>query len=576
MLLSLHITSYALIDHLEFQPGRGLTVITGETGAGKSIIMGALGLILGQRADAKAVRTGATKCVIEASFDISAYGLEDYFRQNDLEYDATGTIIRREIYATGKSRAFVNDIPVQLQMLRELGTHLIDIHSQHQNLLLGQDSFQLSVIDALAHNQFELGQYSTVYRELTALRHRIKQLREEAARNAQEADYVRYQFAQLDDANLQEEEQEELEQEQELLSHAEEIKSSLCEIHEGLDGEMESVVQLIKQMSQKAHELSHLYPAIAEIAERLETDYIDLKDIADDVDSQAEEVQFDPQRLEQVEERLSLLYQLQKKHGCQNVAELIQLRDQLAERMLHIDGSDEEIEELEQQNRQLTAQATKCAAALTATRRRAAQELQSSLIERVSYLGMPNLRFEAKIDEAQMHNAGLNAPDVDGNNRASGLVNREPHFTPTGVDHIEFLFSANKNQPLRPAGEVASGGEISRLMLGIKSLVASARTLPTIIFDEIDTGVSGDIADRMGEVMKELSEHLQVITITHLPQVAGKGQQHFRVYKADTADQTITHIEQLTPEQRLQEIARMLSGSNITAEALANAKTLIQ
>jgi DNA repair protein RecN (Recombination protein N) len=550
MLQFLTIENYALIDHLEFHPGKGLTVITGETGAGKSIIMGALGLILGQRADAKAVRSGAGKCVIEAQFDISAYDLEAFFAQNDLEYDASATIIRREIYATGKSRAFVNDTPVQLPLLRELGSHLIDIHSQHQNLLLGQDAFQLSVVDALAHNQAEYASYRAAYDQLKAHDSKLKALRAQAERDAQEADYIRFQFSQLDDANLVEGEQEELEAEQELLSHAEDIKSCLCQMHEGLDGEGDAVVQMLKSVSQKAHELSRIYPDIAEIAQRLESDYIDLKDIADEVDSRSEEVNYDPQRLEQVEERLSLLYTLQKKHGKSSVEELIQLRDELFERIQHIDNSDEEILELEQQVKRLAAEATRLAAILTDTRKQAAQQLQKDLIARVTYLGMPNLRFQVSITP-------LNS------------------LSPSGSDSLEFLFSANKNQPLRPAGEVASGGEISRLMLGIKSLVASARTLPTIIFDEIDTGVSGDIADRMGSVMKELSTHLQVITITHLPQVAGKGNQHFRVFKADTDEQTITHIEQLSPEQRIQEIARMLSGSDITPEALANARTLI-
>ena len=550
MLQFLTIENYALIDHLEFRPGQGLTVITGETGAGKSIIMGALGLILGQRADAKAVRSGAGKCVIEAQFDISAYDLEAFFAQNDLEYDASATIIRREIYATGKSRAFVNDTPVQLPLLRELGSHLIDIHSQHQNLLLGQDAFQLSVVDALAHNQAEYASYRAAYDQLKAHDSKLKALRAQAERDAQEADYIRFQFSQLDDANLVEGEQEELEAEQELLSHAEDIKSCLCQMHEGLDGEGDAVVQMLKSVSQKAHELSRIYPDIAEIAQRLESDYIDLKDIADEVDSRSEEVNYDPQRLEQVEERLSLLYSLQKKHGKSSVEELIQLRDELFERIQHIDNSDEEILELEQQVKRLAAEATRLAAILTDTRKQAAQQLQKDLIARVTYLGMPNLRFQVSITPLDS-------------------------LSPSGSDSLEFLFSANKNQPLRPAGEVASGGEISRLMLGIKSLVASARTLPTIIFDEIDTGVSGDIADRMGSVMKELSRHLQVITITHLPQVAGKGNQHFRVFKADTDEQTITHIEQLTAEQRIREIARMLSGSDITPEALANARTFI-
>ena len=550
MLQFLTIENYALIDHLEFRPGQGLTVITGETGAGKSIIMGALGLILGQRADAKAVRSGAGKCVIEAQFDISAYDLEAFFAQNDLEYDASATIIRREIYATGKSRAFINDSPVGLSTLKELGERLIDIHSQHQNLLLGQDAFQLSVVDALAHNQAEYASYRAAYDQLKAHDSKLKALRAQAERDAQEADYIRFQFSQLDDANLVEGEQEELEAEQELLSHAEDIKSCLCQMHEGLDGEGDAVVQMLKSISQKAHELSRIYPDIAEIAQRLESDYIDLKDIADEVDSRSEEVNYDPQRLEQVEERLSLLYSLQKKHGKSSVEELIQLRDELFERIQHIDNSDEEILELEQQVKRLAAEATRLAAILTDTRKQAAQQLQKDLIARVTYLGMPNLRFQVSITPLDS-------------------------LSPSGSDSLEFLFSANKNQPLRPAGEVASGGEISRLMLGIKSLVASARTLPTIIFDEIDTGVSGDIADRMGSVMKELSTHLQVITITHLPQVAGKGNQHFRVFKADTDEQTITHIEQLSSEQRIQEIARMLSGSDITPEALANARTLI-
>ena len=569
MLQFLTIENYALIDHLEFHPGQGLTVITGETGAGKSIIMGALGLILGQRADAKAVRSGASKCIIEAQFDISAYALEGFFDQNDLEYDASATIIRREIYATGKSRAFVNDTPVQLPLLRELGSHLIDIHSQHQNLLLGQDAFQLSVVDALAHNQAEYASYRAAYDQLKTQDSKLKTLKAQAEHDAQEADYLRFQFSQLDEANLVEGEQVELEAEHDLLGNAEDIKASLSIMYDDLEGEDLAVVQVLKDVTQRAHELSRIYPDIAEIAQRLESDYIDLKDIASEVFRRSEDITYDPMRLEQIEDRLSLLLSLQKKHGKTSVEELIQLRDKLFERIQHIDGSNEEILELEQEVRKLTAQATQRAAILTDTRKRAAQQLQKDLIARVTYLGMPNLRFQVSITPLHSTPSDSSTPSNSSNPSNSS------HLSPTGSDRIEFLFSANKNQPLRPAGEVASGGEISRLMLGIKSLVASARTLPTIIFDEIDTGVSGDIADRMGSVMKELSRHLQVITITHLPQVAGKGNQHFRVFKADTDTQTITHIEQLTSEQRIQEIARMLSGSDITPEALANARTLI-
>lgn len=550
MLISLQIENYALIDHLEFNPVKGLTVITGETGAGKSIIMGALSLILGQRADAKAVRTGSTKCVIEATFDICAYHLESFFSENDIEYDASATIIRREIYATGKSRAFVNDVPVQLATLKSLGDFLIDIHSQHQNLLIGKDTFQQEALDTLAGNNSQLTAYRAKYSQLIALRKRIAEMKEEAAQNAKDADYIRFQFTKLDEANLQDGEQEELEEEQELLSHAEEIKGGLSQIGDCLDGEGESVVSMLKQMCDKANSLTSVYPQLSEIAERLNSDYIDIKDIAEEVIDKAESVNFDPERFEWVEERLSTLYSLQKKHGCENVAQLIALRDQLGEKMLHIDNSDDEIAELEATEKKLTAETKKLADALTETRKKAAASFEKELTAKVAYLGMPNVRFKVEI---------------------SLLKN----FSSTGQDEIRFMFSANKNQPLKPAGEVASGGEISRLMLSIKSLIASAKTLPTIIFDEIDTGVSGDIADRMGEVMKSMSGHLQVITITHLPQVAGKGDGHFKVYKQDSESDTTTHIVQLSTDERINEIARMLSGSKITEEAISNAKTLI-
>ena len=550
MLNSLCIENYALIERLEFNPVKGLTVITGETGAGKSIIMGALSLILGQRADAKAVRTGSTKCVIEATFDISAYCLEGFFADNDIEFDPQATIIRREIYATGKSRAFINDMPVQLTILKTLGDFLIDIHSQHQNLLLGKDTFQQEVLDTMAGNGKQIGEYKAKYKELTVLRHQIERRKEEAAQNAKEADYIRFQFAKLDEANLQDGEQEELEEEQDLLSHAEEIKSGLYAISECLNGEGESILSMLKQMCNKANSLIDVYPQLAEIAERLNSDYIDIKDIAEEVNDKGERVNFDPERLERVEERLSTIYSLEKKHQCESIAELIALRDSLAEKMLSIDNSDEEIAELEAKEKKLTAETKRLADILTDSRKKAAVSFEKALVSKVAYLGMPNVRFKVEI-------APLKS------------------FSPTGLDDISFMFSANKNQPLKPAGEVASGGEISRLMLSIKSLIAAAKTLPTIIFDEIDTGVSGDIADRMGEVMKSMSEHLQVITITHLPQVAGKGNAHFKVFKQDNEHETTTHIVQLNDDQRINEIARMLSGSTITQEAISNAKTLL-
>ncbi|MBQ0056067.1 MAG: DNA repair protein RecN [Bacteroidales bacterium] len=551
MLHTLTIENYALIDHLEFCPSAGLNVITGETGAGKSIIMGALGLILGQRADAKAVRNGATKCVIEATFGIANYGLKQMFDDNELDYDEDNTIVRREIYATGKSRAFVNDSPVQLSVLKQLGDALIDIHSQHQNLLIGKGSFQQQVLDTLAGNRQLLADYRLHYNEMCRLDRKLRELKDLALRDAQEADYMRFQFAQLDDANLQDGELEQLENEQDMLGHAEEIKSGLSGIFSLLDDDGNSVVQSLKRACDEARQLSRIYPSISEIADRIESDYIDIKDIAGDIDAQAEDVTFDPERLAAVEERLSLIYSLQKKHGCESVADLISLRDELDQKLQHIDNSDEEIAEAQQQLDAQLKVLGDAALQLTRTRKDAAKRLEAALVEKMTYLGMPNVRFEVQITPLKS-------------------------FSPSGSDEIVFLFSANKNQPLKPADEVASGGEISRLMLSIKALIASARTLPTIIFDEIDTGVSGDIADRMGEVMKQMSQHLQVITITHLPQVAGKGNAHFLVYKEDDDTSTTTHINQLSADDRVREIARMLSGSKITEQAIANAQTLLR
>jgi DNA repair protein RecN (Recombination protein N) len=551
MLQSLFIDNYALIEHLEIRFTEGLTVITGETGAGKSIIMGALSLILGGRADAKAVRNGTTKCVIEASFDIRNFQLRSFFEKNDLEYDDAATIIRREVYATGKSRAFINDIPVQLTMLKVLGESLIDIHSQHQNLLLGKDTFQQEVVDTLAHDTYELGQYKTLYKELTAEQRRLSQLQDEATRNAHEADYMRYQFAQLEDANLKEGEQEELEQEQELLNHAEEIKSGLTAVTELLHGgEGQGVVDALRQALHTTESVSQMYPDVEELARRIESDYIDLKDIGEELEGHADRVNFDPARSEEVAERLDVLYSLQKKHGKDSVEELIAYRDELERRLQHIDNSDGEIAEIEQNIRALTVQTKKSAAALTAARKKAAKELEAALVEKVSYLGMPNVRFEAEVSATD-------------------------DFTPTGADRITFLFSANKNQPLKAVGEIASGGEISRLMLSVKALISSAKTLPTIIFDEIDTGVSGDIADRMGQVMKQMSANLQVITITHLPQVAGQGDTHYKVYKEDSETDTQTHIIRLGDEERVREVARMLSGASLTPQAMENARVLL-
>lgn len=551
MLRNLTIDNYALISHLEMPLQPGFTVMTGETGAGKSIIMGALSLILGGRADSKTVRSGTGKCVVEAVFDISGYDLSAFFADNDLEYEPSATIIRREVTAAGKSRAFINDTPVLLPLLKSLGERLIDIHSQHQNLLLGTDTFQQEVIDTLAHDEAELSRYRESYNALADVRRQMADLRAEAQRTAREADYMRFQWQQLSDAKLDDgEEQSQLEDEQSLLSHAEEIKSSLAAISDSLQNEDANIVAEVTSMARNARRLESVYPAIQELAERLEADAIDLADIARDVENQADRISFDPQHLEEVESRLDLIYSLQKKHGADSVTALIALRDDLGKRLQQFEGSDARLDELAAQEKELLTATRRNAEALTAVRRKAAAAFQKDLINKVACLGMPNVRFEVQTDPLD-------------------------DFSPSGADRITFLFSANRRQPLLSIDQVASGGEISRLMLSIKALVASARMLPAIVFDEIDTGVSGPTADRMGEVMADIAAHIQVITITHLPQVASKGDTHYYIYKEDEADDTQTHIRRLDGEERIGEIARLLSGSALTPEAIANAKALL-
>ena len=551
MLRNLTIDNYALISHLEMPLQPGFTVMTGETGAGKSIIMGALSLILGGRADSKTVRSGTGKSVVEAVFDISGYDLSAFFADNDLEYEPSATIIRREVTAAGKSRAFINDTPVLLPLLKSLGERLIDIHSQHQNLLLGTDTFQQEVIDTLAHDEAELSRYRESYNALADVRRQMADLRAEAQRTAREADYMRFQWQQLSDAKLDDgEEQSQLEDEQSLLSHAEEIKSSLAAISDSLQNEDANIVAEVTSMARNARRLESVYPAIQELAERLEADAIDLADIARDVENQADRISFDPQRLEEVESRLDLIYSLQKKHGADSVTALIALRDDLGKRLQQFEGSDARLDELAAQEKELLTATRRNAEALTAVRRKAAAAFQKDLINKVACLGMPNVRFEVQTDPLD-------------------------DFSPSGADRITFLFSANRRQPLLSIDQVASGGEISRLMLSIKALVASARMLPAIVFDEIDTGVSGPTADRMGEVMADIAAHIQVITITHLPQVASKGDTHYYIYKEDEADDTQTHIRRLDGEERIGEIARLLSGSALTPEAIANAKALL-
>ncbi|MGL4292148.1 MAG: DNA repair protein RecN [Bacteroidales bacterium] len=551
MIISLNIRNYALIDALNIDLEKGFSVLTGETGAGKSIILGALSLILGQRADARAVKDGETKCVIEGTFDLSNYKLESFFQENDLEYDAQHCIIRREVYATGKSRAFINDTPVSLMQLKTLGSSLIDIHSQHQNLLLGDDVFQLKVIDTLAGNEEVLTAYRSEYSQYKQLNTELRVLTEKALRNKEEADYLRFQFEQLQEADLKEGELTELEQELETLTHAEDIKATLFAIGQLLDRMDGGILQDLKDASGRANTLRSLYPKVEEIAERLQSDYIDLKDLVKEVEYLQDSISFDPVRQNWIQERLDVIYRLQQKHHVSTDAGLIAFRDQIAERLDGIDSSDERIADIKKQIEIQRKRLEDVAHLLSEKRKQAALAFASNLAEGVKPLGMPNVRFEVSFQA-------------------------KTNYDESGVDMIRFMFSANKNQSLMPVAEIASGGEISRLMLVIKSLIASATALPTIVFDEIDTGVSGEIADKMGEIMQAMSRYMQVMTISHLPQVAGKGASHYKVYKKDTEHSTITHIVRLSDSERVEEIARMLSGSVMTEQAMENARVLLR
>ena len=550
MLKSLFIQNFVLIDNLDIHFDQGFSVITGETGAGKSIILGALSLVLGQRADGKSIKQGADKCVIEAVFDVSKYQLESFFLDNDLEYDSESCILRRELYASGKSRAFVNDSPVSLAILKELGTKLIDIHSQHQNLLLGDNRFQLRVVDVMAENEILLILYKKEYTRYQGLRKELSNLKERAAQSKQEEDYIRFQLDQLEEANLQPDEQDELEQEQETLSHAEEIKSSLYRVSSCLDGEEQGVVSLLKESLSSMDTLERYFPRAKEIAERLRSAYIDLNDLASEMEGLIEDVEFNPDRLTWVNERLDTLYALQQKHRVSSVEELIVLRDQFRAQLADIDSFDEQIAALEKQVQNSYKELLQQASVLSEQRKIASVAFAQQLVEMVAPLGMPHTRFQVDV-----------------------VPRKEPESD--GMDEIRFMFSANKSMAIQPVAQTASGGEISRLMLCIKAMIAGFSALPTIIFDEVDTGVSGDIADKMGHIMQDLGSKMQVFAITHLPQIAAQGKAHYFVYKEDVQDRTVTRIRPLDKEERVREVARMLSGSALTEASLANAKDLL-
>ena len=550
MLRSLYIQNYALIEKLDIDFGSGFSVITGETGAGKSIILGAIGLLLGQRADVKSIRRGAAKCVIEARFEIAGYGMQPFFEENELEYEDE-CILRREVYASGKSRAFINDTPASLVQMKELGEQLIDVHSQHQNLLLNKEGFQLNVLDILAHDEEELAAYQSLHREWKQAQRDLENLIALAGQNKADEDYIRFQLEQLEDAHLTVGEQEELEQEADTLSHAEEIKAGLFRAGQVMNSDEGGLLSALKECLNTMSGLQKVYPSAGELAERLESSYIELKDISQEISGKEEEVEFNPARLEEVNDRLNLVYTLQQKHRVSTVDELLALADDYAAKLSNITSSDEQIEELKSRSEALYNKVKKQAAVLTELRTAAAREVEKQMAARLIPLGMPNVRFRVEIG-----------------------TRKEPGAH--GADTVGFLFSANKNGALQNISSVASGGEIARVMLSVKAMIAGAVKLPTIVFDEIDTGVSGEIADRMADIMQEMGDSdRQVISITHLPQIAARGRAHYKVYKQDNETETNSHIRRLTDEERVEEIAHMLSGATLTEAALNNAKALL-
>lgn len=551
MLKQLYIKNFTLIDELNIQMHPGFSVITGETGAGKSIILGAIGLLLGNRADSKSIKAGRDRCVIEAHFDLSKYDMQQFFTDNDIDEDLSDTIIRRELTAAGKSRAFINDTPVSLTKMRELGEQLVDIHSQHQNLLLQKEDFQLNVVDIIAQNEKQRKNYEAAYNQYKQVNQKLNALKAEIEKNRENEDFLRFQFKELDEAQLQNGEQEELEQEYEMLSHSEDIKTALYQADNHLSGDDGNIIERLKQASEQLANIKDVYPEVTELLERIDSSYIELKDIAQEINGLTDHVEFDPARLETINERLDKLNSLQQKFHVRDLGELIETYHQLKEQLSHIDHSDENVEALEQEVAQLLEKAQKQAKELTAIRTKAAKKVEEEMKQRLIPLGIPNVRFCISLTEKPLSH--------------------------DGGDKVSFLFSANKSTPLQPVTQVASGGEIARVMLSLKAMISGAVKLPTIIFDEIDTGVSGKIAEKMAQIMVEMGNHeRQVLSITHLPQIAAMGSHHYKVSKEETDEGTISRMTELSQQERIQEIAQMLSGSDVSEAALANAKELLK
>lgn len=553
MLKKLDIRNFTLIDHLEMALYPGFSVITGETGAGKSIVIGAIGLLLGNRADAKQVKRGCDKCIIEATFDLSIYHsdvLKDFFEDNDLDYEPEECLLRREVNANGKSRAFINDTPVTLALMRELGEQLIDVHSQHQNLLLSKEDFQLNVVDIIARDRQQLADYRAAFAEYRSAQRRLEELREQIATSRDNEDFLRFQQKELSEANLASGEQEQLEQEAELMSHAEDIKRALHEADYGLSGDDTGIVNLTRSIAAQLRSVADVYPEAQELAERLGSCFVELKDISQEIASKVDDVEYDPQRFNLITQRLDTIYTLQQKFHVQTVDELLDRLNGINAQLANIDNSDEELQELERSVEKLHAVCVEKAVVLTDMRRKSATVVEQELSKLLVPLGIPKVRFKVDVSPADL--------------------------STNGADKVMFLFSANSSTDMQPVSQVASGGEIARVMLSLKAMISKAIGLPTIIFDEIDTGVSGRVAEQMAHIMRDMGKaNRQVICITHLPQIAAAGSTHYKVAKQETEQGTVSTMTQLSDEQRITEIAQMLSGSDVSQAAVDNAKSLL-
>ena len=551
MLKQLYIKNFTLIDELDISFNPGFSVITGETGAGKSIILGAIGLLLGNRADTRQVKAGTERCIVEAHFDLHKYNLQTFFQEHDLDYDEQDCIVRREVSASGKSRAFINDSPVSLQQMKDLGERLVDIHSQHQNLLLRKEDFQLNVIDLMAGNEHERNDYTTAYQSYTQARSQLQALKQQMQASHDNEDFLRFQQNELNDAQLTAGEQEELEEQSQLMSHVEEIKSALYESDNLLNADSTGIVNGLRTIINQLHSIENVFPAAEELASRTDQCFIELKDISEEISNRLERVDFNPAELERINDRLDHLYSLQQKYHVSSVEELIDIKQNIDEQLSQIDNSDEQLKELQDQLIALESACQDKAKRLSATRQKAARKVEQAMKSRLVPLGIPNVRFEVSLSEKPL--------------------------STDGTDRVAFLFSANKSTALLPVSEVASGGEIARVMLSLKAMISGSVKLPTIIFDEIDTGVSGRVAEQMAAIMKEMGDaDRQVISITHLPQIAAMGATHYRVSKEERKQGTTSSMVMLSQEERISEIAQMLSGSNISEAAISNAKALLQ